>query len=1209
MKERVWKLLIEFIINHELDYMTTKLPMGKVARIASVILGVAMFASVALPASASTIDDLLAQIASLQAQLLALQSGTSTSCNFTMNLSMGQSNPEVLALQKYLNAHGSVVSTTGAGAPGQETSYFGARTKAAVIHWQNTYAAQVLAPAGLSAGTGFWGMYSRAYANTTCGGTVVVPPPPGVPPTGGSATVTAGTQPAASLAPQSAARVPFTRFTVSTGATAITLNSVEVDRTGLAQDAVFSGIVLLDGNGIQLGIAKTLNSLHHVTVGAPIVIPANSSMTFTVAGNMAASLTAYAGQVASLSVVGLNTDGTVSGSFPITGAGQTINASLTLGSATLNLSAFDPNTAVTKSVGDMGVKFAGVRITAGSAEAMRLWSIRWNQSGSAAAGDMSNLMTYVDGTAYPVVVSSDGKYFTTTFGSGIVIDKGLSKEIYIQGDITGSGSAARTVEFDLYKNTDVYLTGETYGYGSTPAANGACATAATTASEFIYSAASCTGTAGTPFFSGSVITIQAGTATTISKAPEVASQNIAVNVPNQVLGGYAALFTGEPVTVQSSVFSFATSSGAGNTTGLLTSVSIYNETGTLVAGPVDAVACTTNSGTQCVTFTDSITYPVGRHIYTIKGKVPTNVANGVTYIASTNPSSDWTNVTGQITGNSISLSGNSLFAMNTMTVRAAALAVAISTTPAAQNVVAGAQGVTYANYQLDASQSGEDIRVSNITPQVIYANTPTTPEISSCQLWDGATAITTGSNVYNPSGSATTSSTMTRTFTFDNSIVVTKGTTKTLAMKCNLSGSAQTGGQYRWGIAAVGTANVSATGVTSSGTVTATGPANSGQIMTVSAAGTLVAATDPSSPGYSIVWGGQTGVTAGVIQFHATNEDITITRIGLRLTGAVTTATTIASTSPADLVSVYLYDGATLIGTAQFNGNDITATSTLNTGVTVTRDSNKLITIKADYGDISPSSAAVEGHHVKIDVDANGTNTQGNGLMSGTTINSTGSTAFAGQRLFGSYPVVAQDTLPGTGMADGRLIRFKITAVSKTNDSDVGLYQFKFVISTTTPGAVSAVNLFGYTDAQYSQPISGVSAGGQFMAANQAPGTAGALTITAQDSSGTATQVQVPQGATRYFELKGTTVSGTNANVTTVLSGDAAYPVLGTTSPGGATSPYQGAFVTTAGGLSGSNLVWSPNGTTTATYQGLDWTNGFGVQGLPQSGFTQSRTP
>src|SRR6185436_1671506 len=108
---------------------------------------------------------------------------------------------------------------------------------------------------------------------------------------------------------------------------------------------------------------------------------------------------------------------------PISGAANTINATLSLGSVSQNVSTFDPNSTQTKQIGDTNVKFAGIKITAGSAEKVRLWSIRFNQTGSAGSGDLANVKVYVDGTAYDTTVSADGKYYTALFGSGIVLDK------------------------------------------------------------------------------------------------------------------------------------------------------------------------------------------------------------------------------------------------------------------------------------------------------------------------------------------------------------------------------------------------------------------------------------------------------------------------------------------------------------------------------------------------------------------------------------------------------------------------------------------------------------------------------------------------------------------------------------------------------------------------------------------------------------------
>ena len=425
--------------------------------VAAVLVAVALvfgFAfAFAQPAKADTISDLQAQIQALLAQITALQTGGSIGApavsgagcyTFTRNHQQGNTGGEVMWVQQFLNNHDAQVAASGAGSPGNETDYFGSRTKAAVAAFQNMYAADILAPVGLSAGTGYWGPSSRAKANALCAGagagagagTGTTPVP-----VTGSLNVSAGAQPANSLAPQGAIRVPFTTFTLSNGTNGpVTVTGVTVQRAGLAQDAVFAGIALVDSNGLQVGISKTLNSNHQAVVGDTFTLQAGQSVTLTVAGNMASSLSSYAGQVAALSVVGINTSVPVSGSLPITGASQVINASLTVGSVTTNIGSFDPGATGSKNIGDTGIKFSGVRFTAGSAEDLKLYSIRWRQAGSVGAGDLANVVTVVDGTSYPAIVSADGKFFTSTFSGGILIQKGYSVEVPAQGDIVGPNS-------------------------------------------------------------------------------------------------------------------------------------------------------------------------------------------------------------------------------------------------------------------------------------------------------------------------------------------------------------------------------------------------------------------------------------------------------------------------------------------------------------------------------------------------------------------------------------------------------------------------------------------------------------------------------------------------------------------------------------------------------------------------------------------------
>src|SRR3989344_5531473 len=310
------------------------------------------------------------------------------------------------------------------------------------------------------------------------------------------------------------------------------------------------------------------------TVGDTFTLGAAQTKTLTAAGNMASSLTSYSGQIVSLSVVGVNTSVPVSGSLPITGAQQTINSTLAVGSVTTNISSLDPNTALTKNIGDTSIKFSGLRFTAGSAEDLKLFSIRWRLNGSVAAGDLANVVTIVDGTSYPTTVSSDGRYYTAVFAGGLLITKGNSIDVVAQGDVIGSNASGRIAEFDVDKTSDVYFVGQLYGYGVSAAAGSTALTTASTHSSAL--------TAYNPSLQGSTISISGASVTSVAKANAVPAQNIAVNVSNQVLGGYTVDLRGESVSVQSQVFTIATTSGPG---GFLNSVSLYDENGAVVAGP------------------------------------------------------------------------------------------------------------------------------------------------------------------------------------------------------------------------------------------------------------------------------------------------------------------------------------------------------------------------------------------------------------------------------------------------------------------------------------------------------------------------------------------------------------------------------------------------------------------------------------------------
>lgn len=117
-----------------------------------------------------------------------LAANTTNCTQFGRNLSQGMSGEDVRALQRALNADAATrVAESGPGAPGAETAFFGSLTRAAAVRFQEIHAKDILAPIGLSKGTGFVGAATRAFLGRACGATVTPTSTPVRPPASSSA--------------------------------------------------------------------------------------------------------------------------------------------------------------------------------------------------------------------------------------------------------------------------------------------------------------------------------------------------------------------------------------------------------------------------------------------------------------------------------------------------------------------------------------------------------------------------------------------------------------------------------------------------------------------------------------------------------------------------------------------------------------------------------------------------------------------------------------------------------------------------------------------------------------------------------------------------------------------------------------------------------------------------------------------------------------
>ena len=991
--------------------------------------------------------------------------------------------------------------------------------------------------------------------------------------------------PAAGVAVAKAARVPFTKIALTAGASDVSITAITAQRTGLAADAALSSVALIDNaTNLQVGLNQTLNASHQVVVRETITIPANTTKYYTLAANMpAVSGTSYAGQVASLALVAVETIATVSGTLPITGNGQTINESLSIGTFSGTAGSLNVST-TTKAVGTTNFNFSGLKLTAGSVEDVTIYSIRFNQSGSAAASDLANVVVSDGTTKYATTVSSDGKYYTASFGTaGLLIGKGLSKEFTVNGDVVGG--SARTIKFDIYRATDIVGKGNTYGYYLTIDTN--------TTDPF--------NTATNPIFMGSTITVGSGSLRIDKSATGAPAANITKGAQGVILGAFDFVVQGEAVNVTSMILTLDLGDAEGSTatSSDFTNITLSKADGAIIAGPVDGSAQTSVTNPDgTATFSGTVTFPVGTTQIIVKGNMSTDPAANATIAISFNtPTSQITSITGATTGNAITATPATQVTANTMTVKAGALTISVSGTPVAQTVIKGITGYTFANYIFDASASGEDVKVTTIVLQDITVTSAET-EISTIQLWDGATALNTGTNVVNPSGGA--DGTRSSTFTLDVPLIVPKGTQKTVALKGNIAGNATNAGSFQWGIAAG--AAVTTTGQSTTLGVSESINAADGQVMTIAASGQYTAVLDSSTPTGKLIAANTTGNVMTVLKFYATSEVINVTKIRLALSNASSTGN--------DLSQVYIYDGSTLLGQGVLGVGNVTgglgnasSTFTLATPLVLQPNTNKIVTIKADVAPIyTTNTVATAGHQVAIDYRGS-TSTDdnvGTGQSSGASIsNFSSTTSQTAAFIFRSVPTVSLVTLPTSTLENGTMAiyKFKVAADAK---GDIDLFKFTFKIATTNPTTggpitVKDVTLVDVTEA--GEVTITATTSNTFLYLDYASGIQNFYLYASPGTWGLSTTSRtVSANASRTFELRATLGgTGSGASVTTNLQGDGAA-VLAMNS---------GLMSTTTVDDDVSNdFIWSDwsSSTHTTTYgTGGDWTNGYLVSGLPSS--------
>jgi len=1072
-----------------------------------------------LPLSAATVDDLQAQIASLLAQITALQlqlsstQGTTTaSYNFTRDLTMGSKGDDVKALQQFLNSKGYKVASSGAGSSGNETTTFGSLTKAALAKYQ--------AAVGISPTAGYFGTKTRAYVASvaatggsttggTTGGTTT-------PPVGAALSVAlASDSPAAKTLGSGTAFNAGLKVAFTAGSSDVSITAITLQKSGFVANTNLNGVDIIDSAGVRHGqVVTSINADNTITItmtSDPIVVKAGTSGTATVRFNLLAG--AYSGtlnfSIASASAIASNA--TFSGTFPLTGAtmnivdGSSSLAIVTLdvltstGSSTLNV---DP--ASSQEI----TKFQLAETS--SKEGVYLYSWALYNYGNAAAADYKDVTLEDNAGTIVATAQPSGQYVTFTPATPYFIDKGLTKNFTIKAKI--AGGTTKTIKLVTYNDYDLDIRGATTGVSIIPT--------------------KVTGGHDESFPIGNQwnqTTIGSG-GITLQRATDSPSSAVTPGANNIVLAKYTVKPTGENYELRQVKFWIS----MGSTHAL--SGTIYVKVNNAIVYSIAASSISTSSASTV----NLSSYPVltaGQDsTIAIEGSISSSATASDTYLVK---AFDLTSAK-RLTSNDLLSDGDSGLAVATtdgltIPVQAAKIVVTTLSSPIANSVVVGSSDYEFAQIQLNAQSGGEDVKVSSITVTNTLGGTTTSSaltDVSNLRMFKDSetTALTTTAS--------TAVNGATVTFSFSTPIVVPKATPVTLHLKANVvadTNGANTGTQ-KFHVAS-STSAVSATGYTTGNSLTNGSDitfAGSGQAMTIVSSGklifSLVSGSGASPSSNQII---NVGTSNGVyLAFKLTSQYEAQKVTSLKLTSV---ATALSSTT---LTNIKLYEGSATTAFAsapQFDACTGTACT-----VTFISSDNLLsapvpttgVTIYAKADVASGGLGAILGNDFKFSV-ASTTDIVSKGSVSALAGTVTGSATSSGISYVNPQNVKIEAVSPTAATQVGTSAGQNLAVFKVTNNGSAAIYLSSSTMSFTNGGSATTTTNFkiyasamGGGQSDTSGWGAGAANGNGYLAID---GTTGASsTISFATTTFSAAERKIDGGSWRYLTIRNTAAVANN---------------------------------------------------------------------------------
>ena len=965
--------------------------------------------------------------------------GTTANAAITSTLKQGMSNSQVMELQQNLNGAGFTVSTTGAGSVGMETSYFGIKTKTAVMAYQQNKGLVVDGifgpasraawtggaisgnfPAGCTSASGFSPLTgvpcNSVNANTFpagCTSASGFSPLTGTkcdssgstttPQTGPVSAMLASDNPASGtlVAGQATADLAHFAFSGSGTVTAVTLQ-----RIGVSADSTPSNVYLFDG-ATRLTDAASVANNGTVTFNVPAgIFTVAGSKTISVKSDVAASTS---GQTLGFMLATFTTsEGTVTANLSgniHTIASATL-ASVSGGTETPDGATLNPGPNVTVWQNTLSISQRDVW--------MKRLALR--NVGSAPAASFQNLKLFVNGVQVATATGLDiNGYVTFDMASAPVLLVSGSRVVRVDADIVSG--ASRTVNFSLRQAADVDFVDSSFGVNIAPTSTPWAPTNAST-------------------ISGST-----GGSLTIEKDVTSPSTNLVNQGSDVNLGTFKFTAYGEPIKVETLRATYASSDSAigslRNGRILIGGVQ-YGSTATLNE---DSQGTPYTSYTVNYTFTPGVPVMVEIHSDIYDNDGTDSITAGTDTLAAAFAVGS-SNAVRQDSLGTFNAPATAVSA-NTLTVGSTTATLTKNSTYANQSVAVPSTGFKIGSWNL-AGSSTEDVLMNTLSFDVDEVLNATFNESDITNL---AVVVkdSSGNVLSNPTPLATATATDNN---FSVNFTLAKNANVTIELSANLGSTVTILDSFKTDLTATGTALVSGTAV----------DASSGNIdgQTIAAAtASITVSKDASSPVTGIVYDNQL-VTTLDAKFTAVTAGYNITDLTVTLGNA--NAATIVQ-------SVQLYDGSTFIKSVPM----ATTTTAVFSGISVNvpANTNKVLTVKLQLGTIGVGAAETTGPTLTTSIaaatDVVYTNTSTGVSTSSTseegTSVATGSTMYA----YASIPTVTKKDLTGSELdllaGTKVLARFDVSS----NGGTVAWKEVMFDITKIAAPTISSVALWDVT--------------------------------------------------------------------------------------------------------------------------------------------------